>query len=73
MYTPTTLRQEIERAGLVVLDTGGVFFKVLSNAQIEEAFSPEIQKGFLELGNDLPEIAAEIYVVASLAPSSRST
>lgn len=73
VYTPTTLRQEIERAGLVVLDTGGVFFKVLSNAQIEEAFSPEIQKGFLELGNDLPEIAAEIYVVASLAPSSRST
>jgi 2-polyprenyl-3-methyl-5-hydroxy-6-metoxy-1,4-benzoquinol methylase len=64
VYTLATLQSDVEGAGLVVTDTGGVFLKVLSNAQIEDLFSPELQRGFLELGSDLPELAAEIYVVA---------
>jgi 2-polyprenyl-3-methyl-5-hydroxy-6-metoxy-1,4-benzoquinol methylase len=44
---------------------GGYWLKPLSNIQIEESWSQEAIKAFMILGEKFPEIAAEIYVVAS--------
>lgn len=65
VYDPTALRGDLERAGWSVQQLGGVFLKVLTNAQIEEWFTPEMEQGFYELGEQFPENAAEIYAVCS--------
>lgn len=63
VYTPATLKGDIEKSGLKVLEMGGVYFKPLSNAQIQENWTEEMIKGFYELGKDFPDFAAEIYAV----------
>ena len=63
VYTPSTFKTEIELSGLKVLEIGGVFFKPLSNGQIQENWSEEMIQGFYELGKDFPDYAAEIYAV----------
>lgn len=66
VYTPQTFRVDIEKSGLNVLEMGGVYFKPLSNGQIQENWSEAMIKGFYELGKDFPELAAEIYAVCSV-------
>ena len=66
VYTQETLKQHIDEAGLTFLDMDGVFFKPLSNAQIQEQWTPEMINGFYELGKDMPEYAAELLAVCSL-------
>ncbi|MEA2332375.1 MAG: hypothetical protein QOH58_2513 [Thermoleophilaceae bacterium] len=66
VYDPAALRADLERAGWTVETSGGVFLKVLTNAQIEEWFTPEMEQGFYALGEQFPENAAEIYAVGSL-------
>jgi len=63
VYTPDTFRADIETSGLKVLEMGGVYFKPLSNAQIQEHWTEEMIQGFYELGKDFPRYAAEIYAV----------
>ena len=63
VYTPKSFRTDIEASGLKVLELGGVYFKPLSNRQIQDLWSEEMIQGFYELGKDFPEHAAEIYVV----------
>lgn len=63
VYTPTTFREAIEQSGLKVLEMGGVYFKPLSNGQIQENWTEEMIQGFYELGKDFPDFAAEIYAV----------
>lgn len=65
VYTPQTFRADIEKSGLKVQESGGVYFKPLSNRQIQENWSEEMIRGFYELGKDFPEFAAEIYVVCN--------
>lgn len=65
VYTSQTFRADIEKSGLKVLEIGGVYFKPLSNLQIQENWSEEMIQGFYELGKDFPELAAEIYAVCS--------
>ncbi len=64
VYTPDSLRADVEQAGFTVVRSGGVFLKVLANAQTEAVFDGEQLRGFLELGADMPELAAEIFIVA---------
>lgn len=66
VYTPETFRKDIQAAGLVVESFGGVFFKALSNQQIQDDWSESLIQGFYELGKDFPDIAAEIYAVCVL-------
>ncbi|MGB3206623.1 MAG: class I SAM-dependent methyltransferase [Crinalium sp.] len=66
VYTPETLRKDIEAAGLRIVEMGGVFLKPLSNQQIQEHWTQEMIQGFYELGKDFPENAAEIYVVCEM-------
>ena len=63
VYTPQALKSSVEQSGLKVIEIGGVFFKPLSNGQIQETWSEEMIQGFYELGKDFPELAAEIYAV----------
>jgi trans-aconitate methyltransferase len=63
VYTPATFRADIEQSGLTVEEIGGVYFKPLSNAQIQDHWNEAMIQGFYELGKDFPEFAAEIYAV----------
>ena len=67
VYTPSAFRADIERAGFRIQHFGGMFLKVLSNGQTEELFTREQQEALFDLGADLPELAAEIYAVATPA------
>ena len=65
VYTPATFRKDVEAAGLKIEKIGGVFFKPLSNGQIEKDWNPQMIEGFYQLGHDFPENAAEIYVICT--------
>ena len=70
VYTPETFREEIRLAGLRIEHFGGVFIKILSNAQTQATFSDEQLRALLTVGERHPEIAAEIYIVARLPAGS---
>lgn len=63
VYTPDTLRAELHAAGLHLIEMGGVFFKPVSNKQIQENWTEEMIQGFYKLGKDFPGNAAELYAV----------
>ena len=63
VYTPGTLQEDVSAAGLRVVDRGGIFFKPISNRQIEESWTQEMIDGFYELGKDFPDLATEIHLV----------
>lgn len=65
VYSQGTFIRDIEAAGLRVLHTGGVFFKPLSNQQIQDHWTQQMIDGFYELGKDFPEYAAELYAVCA--------
>jgi trans-aconitate methyltransferase len=66
VYSLDLLQEHILQAGLNIIALGGVFFKPLSNAQIQAYWTPEMIHGFYELGKDFPEYAAEIFVVCEV-------
>ena len=45
---------------------GGYWLKPLSNAQLDRDWTPEMLDAFMALGERYPDVAAEIYVVATL-------
>ena len=65
VYTPDTLRADLHEAGLQLVEMGGVFFKPLSNSQIQDHWTEEMIQGFYEMGKDFPDNAAELYAVCS--------
>lgn len=63
VYDQGTLRADIESAGLRVESLKGHFCKPLSNAQMQQ-LPIEVQRAFLDLGDQLPvEFASELLVV----------
>jgi 2-polyprenyl-3-methyl-5-hydroxy-6-metoxy-1,4-benzoquinol methylase len=65
VFDPSSLRRTFDDAGLTVDAFGGYWLKPLANAQIEVTWTPRMLAAFMELGERYPDIAAEIYVVAS--------
>jgi len=65
VYTLNKLIWDAKKAGLRIRKTGGIFFKPLSNKQIEENWDKQMIKGFYKLGKDFPELDAEIYIICS--------
>jgi 2-polyprenyl-3-methyl-5-hydroxy-6-metoxy-1,4-benzoquinol methylase len=65
VYNPATFRQEIVDAGLTIQVFGGMFIKVLSNSQTEVVFDEDQLEALFRVGADNPNVAAEIYVIAT--------
>ena len=65
VFAPDTFQDAFIRAGLTIHTFGGYWLKPLSNKQIEDHWTPEMIKAFMDLGECYPEIAGEIYIVAS--------
>jgi len=65
IYNPESFRSEFIKAGLRILHYGGYWLKPVSNSQIDISWTKEMLLAFMKLGERYPDIAAEIYVVAS--------
>lgn len=66
IYNPESFRSDFIKAGLQVLNYGGYWLKPVSNRQINDSWTKEMLLAFMKLGERYPDIAAEIYVIASL-------
>jgi 2-polyprenyl-3-methyl-5-hydroxy-6-metoxy-1,4-benzoquinol methylase len=65
VYNPESFRAEFTQAGLGIELCGGYWLKPLANAQLESWFSAEMIDAFMVLGERYPDIAGEIYLVAT--------
>ena len=65
VFDPESFRQCFLAADLRIDAFGGYWLKPLSNRQIEATWSPQMLEAFMQLGERYPDIAGEIYVVAS--------
>jgi trans-aconitate methyltransferase len=65
VYDPETFRAEFREAGLAIDVSGGYWLKPLSNNQMEGAWTEDMLDSFMRLGERYPDIAAEIYMIAS--------
>lgn len=65
VFNPETFRQVFMQSGLGIDIFGGYWLKPVSNGQIEESWTPQMLAAFMSLGERYPDIAAEIYIVAS--------
>ncbi|MBK8496720.1 MAG: class I SAM-dependent methyltransferase [Chitinophagaceae bacterium] len=66
IYTPDTFKADFTKAGYHIDHFGGYWLKPLSDKQIEAAWTQEMLSAFLKLGEKYPDIAAEIYIIASV-------
>ncbi|MEI6179327.1 MAG: class I SAM-dependent methyltransferase [Chloroflexales bacterium] len=72
VFNPESFRNVFYQAGLQVEIFGGYWLKPLSNRQIEDHWTPEMLDAFMRVGERYPDIAGEIYVLASV-PAERRT
>lgn len=66
VYSYQELREDFIAAGLRVVQSGGYWLKPVSNKQIEESWTEDMIWAFMQLGEEYPQIAAEIYMIASI-------
>lgn len=66
VYDMDSLQKDFTDAGLKIVQSGGYWLKPESNGQIDNYWTDEMIDAFLQLGGEYPEIAGEIYVVASV-------
>lgn len=71
VFNPESFRACFTQAGYRIDIFGGYWLKPISNAQIENSWTPEMLSAFMQLGERYPDFAGEIYIVASL-PNSNS-
>lgn len=65
VFDPESFRHVFVAAGLRVDVFGGYWLKPLSNRQLETNWTQAMLDAFMQLGERYPDIAGEIYVVAS--------
>lgn len=65
VFTPESFRAAFREAGLRVDVYGGYWMKPVSNAQIEANWTAEMLDAFMVLGERYPDIAGEMFIVAS--------
>lgn len=65
VFNPETFRQVFLQSGLHIQVFGGYWLKPVSNQQIEASWTPEMLATFMRIGERYPDIAAEIYIVAT--------
>lgn len=65
VFSPESFRECFIKAGLRIEIMGGYWLKPVSNNQIEANWTPAMLRAFMELGEKYPEIAGEIYIIAT--------
>ncbi|KZE77880.1 methyltransferase type 12 [Paenibacillus elgii] len=65
VYDPESFKGDFLSAGYKIDVFGGYLVKLLSNKQIEKNWDPDLIKACFKLGELYPDIAADIYIVAS--------
>lgn len=65
VYDLELLNKDLRQSGFNILANDGVFFKLLSNMQIEKTFSQEMRQGCFKLGRKFQSNCAEIYAIAT--------
>lgn len=65
VFNPESFRAAFTQAGLAIDIFDGYWLKPVSNSQIEKTWTPEMLDAFMKLGERYPDIAGEIYVIAS--------
>ena len=65
VFNPESFRGVFIAAGLRVDVFGGYWLKPISNKQLEMTWTQPMLDAFMQLGERYPDIAGEIYVVAS--------
>lgn len=63
VYDPDLLAGDVRKAGLKIHHQGGVFLKLLSNAQMENNFTDEQIEGMYKLGRLFPRNCTELLCV----------
>lgn len=66
VFNTKTYHQAFLQAGLTIETFGGYWLKPVSNSQIEATWTSEMLQAFMGLGEKYPDIAGEIYVIATL-------
>jgi 2-polyprenyl-3-methyl-5-hydroxy-6-metoxy-1,4-benzoquinol methylase len=64
IFNREEFRRLFSSAGLEIEFFGGYWLKPVSNRQIDEQWTPEMINAFFVLGENYPEIAAEMYLIA---------
>lgn len=64
VYNKELLRSHFEEAGLEIVKVGGYWLKPITNAQINQSWNAQMVDAFLKLGEEYPDIAGEIYIIA---------
>lgn len=64
VYDICMLKKDFSNAGLNVVKSGGYWLKPEHNAFIDSNWNDKMTDAFLQLGENYPELAGEIYVVA---------
>nr|WP_010496810.1 class I SAM-dependent methyltransferase [Paenibacillus elgii] len=65
VYDPESFRSDFLAAGLKIDTYGGYWLKPLSNQQIQEHWDEKLIDAFFKLGEKYPDIAADLYIIAS--------
>jgi 2-polyprenyl-3-methyl-5-hydroxy-6-metoxy-1,4-benzoquinol methylase len=65
VYNPESFRRDFLQAGLRIEVFGGYWLKPLSNSQLERDWTPDMISAFMALGERYPDVAGEIYIVAT--------
>lgn len=65
VFNPESFRALFTRAGFAINVFGGYWLKPVSNSQMENGWTQSMVEAFMQLGERYPDIAGEIYVVAS--------
>ncbi|WP_422954150.1 class I SAM-dependent methyltransferase [Undibacterium sp. TC4M20W] len=68
VYDRVTLNRELETAGFEIVAQGGIFFKYLADFQMDKMIDsgilgePQLE-GLFSLGNEYPDMCADVYAV----------
>lgn len=66
VFYPSNFKETVSDAGLKISKFGGVMIKPLANSQISNDWNRQMIDGFIALGDDLPELCGDIFIVAKL-------
>jgi len=71
VYDSSSLKKDIERSGFQIISQGGILFKPFADFQMDKMIDlgilgEEQIEGLYSLGNEYPDMCADVYVVARL-------